>query len=116
MTITYAQALECPLTRQHLVSGAASAVDVVRRLAAVPAWSGDAELAVRRRLADPEPGAVADAVRDGVGEPGLVASGGGDVLAVLSLGHRAGRVDRVRVVRNPRELGAWRGTGSRTHA
>ncbi|MEN1974453.1 DNA glycosylase AlkZ-like family protein [Cellulomonas sp. P4] len=65
MTITSAQALAWRLHRQHLVSGAASAVDVVRRLGAVPGWSGDAELAVRRRLADPVPGAVADAVRDG---------------------------------------------------
>lgn len=65
MTISSAQALAWRLDRQHLRTGAASAVDVVRRLGAVPAWSGDAELAVRRRLADPVPGAVAAAVRSG---------------------------------------------------
>jgi hypothetical protein len=65
MTISSAQALAWRLGRQHLVTGAASAVDVVRRLGAVPAWSGDAELAVRRRLTDPVPGAVAAAVQAG---------------------------------------------------
>lgn len=65
MTISSAQALAWRLGRQHLVTGAPSAVDVVRRLGAVPAWSGDAELAVRRRLTDPVPGAVAAAVRSG---------------------------------------------------
>jgi hypothetical protein len=65
MTISSAQALAWRLGRQHLLTGAATAVDVVRRLGAVPAWSGDAELAVRRRLADPVPGAVAAAVRSG---------------------------------------------------
>lgn len=65
MTITSAQALAWRLRRQHLTAGAASAVEVVRRLGAVPAWSGDAELAVRRRLADPVPDAVAGAVRSG---------------------------------------------------
>jgi hypothetical protein len=65
MTISSAQALAWRLDRQHLLTGAASAVDVVRRLGAVPAWSGDAELAVRRRLADPVPGAVAAAVESG---------------------------------------------------
>lgn len=67
MTISSAQALAWRLDRQHLLTGAASAVDVVRRLGAVPAWSGDADLAVRRRLADPDPpsDAVAAAVREG---------------------------------------------------
>jgi hypothetical protein len=65
MTISSAQALAWRLGRQHLVTGAPSAVDVVHRLGAVPAWSGDAELAVRRRLTDPVPGAVAAAVRSG---------------------------------------------------
>lgn len=65
MTISSAQALAWRLDRQHLRAGAASAVDVVRRLGAVPAWSGDAELAVRRRLADPVPGAVAAALAAG---------------------------------------------------
>jgi hypothetical protein len=65
MTISSAQALAWRLGRQHLLTGAASAVEVVRRLVAVPAWSGDAELAVRRRLTDPVPGAVAAAVQSG---------------------------------------------------
>lgn len=65
MAISSAQALAWRLGRQHLVAGAPSAVDVVRRLGAVPAGSGDAELAVRRRLTDPVPGAVAAAVRSG---------------------------------------------------
>lgn len=65
MTVSSAQALAWRLGRQHLVSGAASAADAVRRLGAVPAWSGDADLAVRRRLADPAPDAVAAAVRSG---------------------------------------------------
>lgn len=65
MTISSAQALAWRLGRQHLGSGAASAADVVRRLGAVPAWSGDPDLAVRRRLADPEPDAVAAAVASG---------------------------------------------------
>lgn len=65
MTISSAQALAWRLGRQHLATGAASVVDVVRRLGAVPAWSGDAEHAVRRRLADPVPGAVAAAVASG---------------------------------------------------
>ncbi|MCG7284536.1 winged helix DNA-binding domain-containing protein [Cellulomonas sp. ACRRI] len=65
MAISSAQALAWRLGRQHLVSGAASAADVVRRLVAVPAWSGDADLAVRRRLTDPVPDAVAAAVRSG---------------------------------------------------
>lgn len=65
MTISSAQALAWRLGRHHLVTGAGSAVDVVQRLGAVPAWSGDAELAVRRRLAAPVPAAVAAAVRSG---------------------------------------------------
>lgn len=65
MTISSAQALAWRLGRQHLVAGAASAVDAVRRLNAVPAWSGDDDLAVRRRLTDPAPVAVAAAVRSG---------------------------------------------------
>ncbi|WP_217616471.1 crosslink repair DNA glycosylase YcaQ family protein [Cellulomonas sp. GbtcB1] len=65
MTISSAQALAWRLGRQHLGSGAASAAEVVRRLGAVPAWSGDPDLAVRRRLADPAPDAVAAAVASG---------------------------------------------------
>lgn len=65
MTISSAQALAWRLGRQHLLTGAASATDVVRRLGGVPAWSGDPDIAVRRRLADPVPGAVEAAVRSG---------------------------------------------------
>jgi hypothetical protein len=65
MTISSAQALAWRLGRQHLLTGAASAADVVRRLGAVPAWSGDADLAVRRRLAAPGPDALPAALRDG---------------------------------------------------
>lgn len=42
------------------------------------------------------------------GELGLVATGGGHTLAVLTLSHRAGKVERVWAVRNPNKLGAWK--------
>jgi RNA polymerase sigma factor (sigma-70 family) len=41
------------------------------------------------------------------GEPGLVAHAAGEVLAVISLGVTAGRIDRIWVVRNPEKLAAW---------
>lgn len=46
------------------------------------------------------------------GELGLVATGAGHMLAVLSLSHQSlshqdGKIDRVWVVRNPDKLGAW---------
>lgn len=65
MRISRAKALSWRSARQFLVDGAGSVEDVLDRLGAVPAQSGDAELAVRRRMADPAPGAVASALRDG---------------------------------------------------
>lgn len=65
MDVSPARALAWRRERQFLVTGAGSVTDVVRRLGAVPAWSGDPDLAVRRRLARPSPGALADALRDG---------------------------------------------------
>lgn len=65
MDVSLAQALAWRLDRHHLVTGAGSATDVVRRLGAVPAWLGNPDLAVRRRLARPSPDALADAVGNG---------------------------------------------------
>lgn len=65
MAVTIAQALAWRLDRHHLDSGACSVRDVVRRLTAVPAWSGNPDLAVRRRLRDPRPGVVQCALEDG---------------------------------------------------
>ena len=66
LTVTRAQALAWRVRRQHLVSGAADAVAVVRTLAAVSVFGSDPDLAVRRRLADPrEPGEVQRALHDG---------------------------------------------------
>lgn len=65
MTVSLPQALAWRLDRHHLLSGAASVTEVVGRLGAVPAWSGDPDLAVRRRLAHPEPDALSRALRDG---------------------------------------------------
>lgn len=53
------------LERHFLREGAESARDVVRRLSAVPAWSGDADLAVRRRLAGPALDPVGSALLSG---------------------------------------------------
>ncbi|HEV2798191.1 MAG TPA: crosslink repair DNA glycosylase YcaQ family protein [Nocardioides sp.] len=64
--MTRRQALAWRLRRQHLVAGAASPVDVVRTLAAVSVFGSDADLAVRRRLADPgAPGEVQRALTAG---------------------------------------------------
>ena len=41
------------------------------------------------------------------GEPGLVATGAGHPLAVISFSHRGGRIGKVWAVRNPLKLGAW---------
>lgn len=41
------------------------------------------------------------------GELGLVATGAGETLAVVSLSHRAGKIEHVWAVRNPDKLGAW---------
>ncbi len=64
--ITRQQALAWRLRRQHLVDGAASAVEVVRTLGAVSVFASDPDLSVRRRLADPgTPGEVQRALDDG---------------------------------------------------
>lgn len=60
-----AQALAWRSQRNFLVSGAGSVADVVRRLVAVPAWSGDPKLAVGRRLEDPSPNALEQAMDRG---------------------------------------------------
>lgn len=65
MEVSRAQALTWRLRRQHLLTGASSAVDVVHRLCAVPAWSGDADLAVRRRLRRDDSGALTRALHNG---------------------------------------------------
>lgn len=44
------------------------------------------------------------------GEPGLVASAGGHTVAVVALGVEAGKVTRVWAVRNPDKLRRWRAT------
>ena len=60
------QALWWRLHRQHLLTGASSATEVVRTLAAVSVFGSDPDLAVRRRLASPgEPGEVQRALADG---------------------------------------------------
>ena len=64
--LTREQALTWRLRRQHLARGAASSTDVVRTLAAVSVFGSDADLAVRRRLAEPgAPGEVQGALTDG---------------------------------------------------
>ena len=64
--VTRQQALAWRLQRQHLVSGAATPVEVVRTLAAVSVFGSDPDLALRRRLADPGmPGEVNRALTDG---------------------------------------------------
>lgn len=65
VAVTTAQALAWRLDRHHLVSGACSVRDVVRRLIAVPAWSGNPDLAVRRRVRDPRPEVVQRALQHG---------------------------------------------------
>src|SRR5690349_14469231 len=64
--IGWHQVLAWRMRRQFLTGeGAASVEEVVRRLIAVPSWSGDAELAVGLRLRHPQPGAVAAAFEQG---------------------------------------------------
>lgn len=65
MDVPLARALAWRRDRQFLGTGAGSAAEVVRRLCAVPAWSGDPDLAVRRRLARPSPDALANALAAG---------------------------------------------------
>ncbi|MDN4481195.1 DNA glycosylase AlkZ-like family protein [Demequina muriae] len=65
MTITREQALSWRLGRHFLTTPAESAVAVVDRLGAVPAISGDPDLAIRARLGSSEPGVAALARREG---------------------------------------------------
>ena len=65
MDVSLAQALAWRLERQYLVKAATSVSDVVRRLGAVPAYSGDPGLAIGRRLGRPASDALADALSDG---------------------------------------------------
>ena len=65
MTVSLGQALAWRLDRHYLLSGASSVTEVVRRLCSVPAWSGDPDLAIRRRLEEPTPAVVQRAVDDG---------------------------------------------------
>jgi hypothetical protein len=63
--VSSGQALAWRLERHFLREGAGSVRDVVGRLSAIPAWSGDADLAVRRRLNSPALDAVGEAMRSG---------------------------------------------------
>jgi hypothetical protein len=65
MEASLSQALTWSRERQFLAAGARSVADVVGRLCAVPAWLGDAEMAVRRRPATPSSDALTDAVDRG---------------------------------------------------
>lgn len=66
MDVTWRQALAWRQARQYVEPvGRASTEDVVRRLGAVPAWSGDPDLAVGLRRRDSEPGDVARALGEG---------------------------------------------------
>jgi hypothetical protein len=65
VTIDAASALTWRMHRHFLEGERASSVEqVVGRLVAVPSWSGDAELAVGLRMANPARGAVATALED----------------------------------------------------
>lgn len=66
MGITWRQALAWRLERQYLGSSRAGSVDdVVRRLSTVPAWSGDAGLAIALRRRRPAPGDLDRALAEG---------------------------------------------------
>jgi hypothetical protein len=66
MTIGWDAALAWRLERQFLGDGRADSVaDVVRRLVAVPSWTGDATLAIALRREHPEPGDLDRARADG---------------------------------------------------
>jgi hypothetical protein len=66
MTIGWGSALAWRMRRQFLVEArAASVEEVVERLVAVPAWTGDAELAITLRRQHPERGELADALAAG---------------------------------------------------
>lgn len=63
----WGEALAWRMRRQFLTgTGAPTAEDVVRRLVAVPSWSGDADVAVGLRLAHVRPHAIADAFTEGL--------------------------------------------------
>lgn len=66
MAVTWASALSWRLGRHYLGDQRATSVeDVVDRLVAVPAWSGDAGTAIRLRLTHPVPGDVDVAIAAG---------------------------------------------------
>lgn len=65
MDVSLSQAMAWRRERQFLAAGAPSAGEVVARLCAVPAWLGNPDLAVRRRLATPSPDALTTALDDG---------------------------------------------------
>ena len=65
MNVSLEQALAWRLERHFLRSGAGSAAEVVRRLSAVPAISGDAGLAIRLRMADPAHDPIGAALSSG---------------------------------------------------
>lgn len=66
-TVRWSEALAWRMRRQFMAgTGAPTAEDIVGRLVAVPSWSGDADVVVGVRLADPQPRAVADAFSDGL--------------------------------------------------
>jgi hypothetical protein len=65
MDVPLAQALAWRLERHYLTMAATSVTEVVRRLGAVPARSGDPGLAIGRRLARPSSDALAAALGDG---------------------------------------------------
>ncbi|HTF12148.1 MAG TPA: crosslink repair DNA glycosylase YcaQ family protein [Asanoa sp.] len=67
MSLTWSEALSWRLRRQFLDPvGSGSVADVVRRLGAIPAYPDHtAELAIRLRRADAQPGDVAAALADG---------------------------------------------------
>ncbi|ANJ26022.1 DNA glycosylase AlkZ-like family protein [Agromyces aureus] len=64
--IGWHEVLAWRMRRQFLTGeGASSVEEVVRRLVAVPSWSGDAELAIGVRMRHPHPGSVAAAFAQG---------------------------------------------------
>ncbi|WP_127571267.1 DNA glycosylase AlkZ-like family protein [Georgenia faecalis] len=104
MPVSLGQALAWRLDRQFLVTGEACAADVVRRLGGIPTWSGDADLAVRRRLSDPAPDAVARAVADG----DLVRTYAFRGATYLLAADDAGAYLAVRAASRQWELRSWR--------
>lgn len=103
MAISSDRALGWRLGRHHLRAGAGSVPEVVRRLGAVPAWSGDPELAVGRRLRRPAPGAVAAALAAGELIKTYAFRGGTYLLAAED----AGTYMAVRGANRQWELPSW---------